>query len=64
MSQDIAHPLDAREDERIYFENLTRHGTGIGAGAYRRAVRACTGSLPGWAKPRKGGRKPKHEGTA
>lgn len=59
MGRDVVHPLDAREDERVYFEGLSRHGTGIGTGAYRRAVRACTGSLPVWARPRTGGPKPK-----
>ncbi|GAB1846370.1 hypothetical protein MyNCGM683_11990 [Achromobacter xylosoxidans] len=52
------HPLDNNIPEREYFRRLLAAGTGLGAGAYRRAVRACTGGLPAWAAPNRPGRKP------
>lgn len=58
------HPLDNNTSEREYFSRLLAAGTGLGAGAYRRAVRACTGGLPAWAAPKSSGRKPAAEVSA
>lgn len=56
------HPLDMNEAERLYFLKINKPGTGLGAGAYRRAVIACTGHLPQWARPQRPGPKPKMPG--
>lgn len=51
MSQSHTHPLEDRISEVEYFTRQGRHG----AAAYRRAVKATTGSLPTWAQPKKPG---------
>ena len=59
MKQQPSHPLDGNEAERAYFARVAKPGTGLGAAAYRRAVLACTGSLPTWAEKQKPGPKPR-----
>lgn len=43
------HPLEDRAQSREDFERIKRYSTGAAAAAWRRAVLACTGSLPTWA---------------
>lgn len=50
MQQSINHPLELRSEEAAYFTKQCPNG----AAAYRRAVEACTGSLPTWAARRPG----------
>jgi hypothetical protein len=53
------HPLERNEQEQAYFQQINKRSMGLGAAAYRRAVIACTGSLPSWCQRRKPGPKPK-----
>lgn len=53
------HPLEHNHEQRLYFQRIKPAIAGTGAAAYRKAVIACTGSLPSWAQPQKPGRKPK-----
>ncbi len=50
------HPLEGNADERDYAAGLRRTSP-TALAAYRRAVEACTGSLPTWAMRCKPGRK-------
>lgn len=55
------HPIEQNTVERDYFRAMQRNTNGMGVAAYRRAMVACTGTLPSWAEPGKAGRKPKQK---
>ncbi len=55
MNHVAVHPLEDRASEAAYFARQNPNG----AAAYRRAVKATTGSLPTWAQPQKRGRNPR-----
>lgn len=52
------HPLENNLEQRQYFERIKVATVGTGAAAYRKAVIACTGSLPTWCQRQKPGRRP------
>lgn len=60
------NPIENNTDERHYFGLLKSVRNGEGAAAYRRAVQACTGSLPTWAQRKRPGpaRRQAVDGTA
>ncbi|KWR90377.1 hypothetical protein [Cupriavidus sp. IDO] len=51
------HPLEYNEAEREYAARAAATST-QGIAGYRRAVLACTGSLPSWLARKRPGRKP------
>lgn len=53
------HPLELNGQERLYFQSINRPASTRAAAAYRRALIACTGSMPSWCQYRKPGPKPK-----
>jgi hypothetical protein len=57
MKAKAVHPLEANEAEQQYFQKVSRSKTRATPAAYRRAVEACTGSLPTWAMRGRPGRK-------
>jgi hypothetical protein len=57
MKTKAVHPLESNAAEQQYFEKTLQGTARTAPAAYRRAVEACTGSLPTWAKRSKPGRK-------
>ncbi|MNL62081.1 hypothetical protein D3C87_1860690 [compost metagenome] len=53
------HPLELNGRERLYFQSINRPASTRAAAAYRRAIIACTGSMPSWCQYQKPGPKPK-----
>jgi hypothetical protein len=60
MNRSAVHPLEHNAAEAAYLARQSSNG----AAAYRRAVEACTGHLPTWAKRSRAGRKKRFDEDA